>query len=69
MRAALALLARPTLWPTAARLAPPGWWRRWPPRPLPPAEYVRFRTQTMYGDDGGGLAEMTSSPTSNGVGG
>jgi hypothetical protein len=56
MRAALALLARPTLWPTAARLAPPGWWRRWPPRPLPPAEYVRFRTQTMYGDDGGRLA-------------
>jgi hypothetical protein len=33
-------------------MVPPGWWRRWPPRPWPPAEYIRFRTQTMYGDEG-----------------
>lgn len=51
-RTLLAVLARPSLWPTVARLAPPGWWRRWPPRPWPPADYIRFRTQTMYGDDG-----------------
>jgi hypothetical protein len=48
----VALLARPDLWSSAARQAPPGWWRRWPPRPFPPAEYVHFRTQTMYGDAG-----------------
>jgi hypothetical protein len=48
----LALAARPALWPTAARLVPPAWWRRWRPSPLPPADYLRFRTQTMYGDDG-----------------
>ena len=24
----------------------------WPPSPLPPPDYVHFRTQTMYGDDG-----------------
>ena len=53
--AVLALVVRPLLWPTAARMAPPGWWRRWPPWPWPSAEYIRFRTQTMYGDDGGGV--------------
>ncbi len=49
-RALLALAARPRLWSSAARLAPPGWWRHWPPWPLPPADFIRFRTQTMYGD-------------------
>jgi hypothetical protein len=48
----LAVLARPGLWSSAARQAPPGWWRRWPPRPFPPADYVHFRSETMYGDTG-----------------
>jgi len=51
----MAVAVRPGLGPTAARMAPPGWWRRWPPRPWPPAEYVDFRTETMYGDEGGSL--------------
>ena len=46
--------ARPRLWGTAARqlfvLAAPGWWRRWPPIPLPDPAYLRFRLQTAYGD-------------------
>ena len=49
---ALALVRRPRLWPAALRLVPPRWWRRWPPIPLPPAGYRRFRTETMYGQDG-----------------
>lgn len=52
MRPFLALLRRPDLWPAARRLVPPRWWRRWPPVPLPPRGYVRFRTETMYGSDG-----------------
>ncbi|MDA8046364.1 MAG: hypothetical protein M0Z30_14175 [Actinomycetota bacterium] len=53
MRTAVtALLRRPDLWPAAARLVPPRWWRRRPPLPLPPAEYRRFRTETMYGSGG-----------------
>lgn len=44
-----ALVRRPTLWPAALRLVPPRWWRRWPPLPLPPASYLRFRMETMYG--------------------
>jgi hypothetical protein len=50
--AILAVAARPRLWPSLVRLMPPGWWRRWPPSPFPPREYVHFRTQTMYGDNG-----------------
>jgi hypothetical protein len=50
-----ALARRPWLWPTAVmlagRLAPAGWWRRWPPRPWPDRAYLRFRMQTAYGDD------------------
>lgn len=49
-----ALAARPWLWPTAVvqlvRLAPRGWWRRWPPFPRPDPGYLRFRVQTAYGD-------------------
>jgi hypothetical protein len=49
-----AVVARPTLWPTAlvqlARLAAPGWWRHRPFLPLPDPAYLRFRLQTMYGD-------------------
>jgi hypothetical protein len=45
---------RPGLWGVAVtqlvRLAAPGWWRRWPPLPLPTPEYLRFRLQTAYGD-------------------
>jgi hypothetical protein len=50
----VAVAAQPRLWPTALaqarRLAAPGWWRRWPPLPLPDPEYVRFRARTAYGD-------------------
>ena len=53
--AAGALVARPWLWPTALRLVPSRWWRRWPPLPIPPAGYARFRAETMYGPDGGTL--------------
>lgn len=52
IRSAVALLRRPDLWPQALQFVPPGWWRRWPPRPVPPAGYRRFRTETMYGADG-----------------
>lgn len=49
-----ALARRPELWLTAAaqclRLARPGWWRRWPPVPVPDPHYLRFRLQTQYGD-------------------
>ena len=52
-RAVAAVVARPGLWPTAVRvglaLAEPGWWRRWPPRPLPSDDYLRFRLHTMFG--------------------
>ena len=49
------VLARhPSLWSTAAtqivRLAPRGWWRRAPFLPMPAADYLAFRSQTMYGD-------------------
>jgi hypothetical protein len=50
-RAVAAVLARPVLWPSVARLMPPRWWHRWPPRPWPPTEYLRFRSETMYGSD------------------
>jgi len=50
----VAVLVRPVLWPTAVRqvlaLASPGWWRRWPPLPLPDEHYLAFRLQTAYGD-------------------
>jgi hypothetical protein len=51
-RSLLALVVRPWLWSSAARLVPSGWWQRWPPRPWPPTDYIRFRTQTMYGESG-----------------
>ena len=47
---------RPWLWPSAvaevARLAAPGWWRRWPPVPLPDDALWRFRMETAYGGAG-----------------
>ncbi|CAN5679659.1 hypothetical protein BH24ACT2_BH24ACT2_12480 [soil metagenome] len=52
--AGLALSHRPDLWSTAVRqalrLAPSGWWRRWPPLPRPDPTYLRFRMETAYGD-------------------
>lgn len=57
-RSLLPLVVRPHLWrvalATSLRLAPPGWWRRWPPVPLPDPGYLRFRMVTNYGGDGGG---------------
>lgn len=54
VRALAALAVRPRLWPVTltqiARLARRGWWRHWPPLPLPDPDYLRFRLQTAYGD-------------------
>ena len=51
-----AVLPHPSLWRTglrqARRLARPGWWRRPPFLPLPPADYLRFRMETAYGGAG-----------------
>jgi hypothetical protein len=52
----LAIARAPHLWLTAVRqmirLAPRGWWHRWPLLPLPDGDYLRFRLQTMYGGEG-----------------
>jgi hypothetical protein len=57
-----AVLRRPSLWLTALvqvfRLAPNGWWRRWPFLPLPTAEYLDFRYVTQYGGDHGAEAPL-----------
>ena len=54
VRVAAAVVARPSLWPTALRqmrrTAAPGWYRRRPFLPLPAGEYLRFRLVTQYGD-------------------
>ena len=50
LSAVAALLRRPDLWVVASRMAPPHWWRHWPPVPLPPRDYRKFRLETMYGD-------------------
>ena len=51
-----AVAVRPWLWPVAvaqvARLARPGWWRRWPPLPVPDESLWRFRMETAYGGAG-----------------
>lgn len=51
-----ALAPRPDLWPIALvallRMAPCGWWRRWPPLPSPDPDYWRFRMTTVYGGAG-----------------
>ena len=53
LAALVAVIRRPTLWSTAVvellRLARPGWWRRWPPLPVPDQSYLDFRLQTAYG--------------------
>ena len=52
-RAGLAVAARPSLWPVAARqvrrLARDGWWRRPPFLPVPDPAYLAFRLETQYG--------------------
>ena len=57
LRSAAGAVARhPSLWFVAVRqalvVAAPGWWRRRPFLPLPPADYLRFRLQTAYGGAG-----------------
>ncbi|HEX7522419.1 MAG TPA: hypothetical protein VF441_10240 [Acidimicrobiia bacterium] len=51
--AAVALAARPSLWPTAAvqavRVTPAQWWRRAPFLPVPDRRYIRYRLETQYG--------------------
>ena len=60
-RVVAAVLVRPRLWPAAlaeaARLARPGWWRRWPPVPAPTPELWRFRMTTAYGGAGDAVPE------------
>ena len=52
-RSSRALARHPSLWATAIRsifrLAPHGWWKRWPFIPVPPAGLLAFRGETMYG--------------------
>lgn len=54
VRVAAAVMARPTLWPTALlavrRTAARGWWRRAPFLPVPTGAYLEFRLVTQYGD-------------------
>jgi len=56
-----AVVRRPWLWPAAvaeaARLARPGWWRRWPPLPVPDDALWRFRMETAYGGSGDAVPE------------
>jgi hypothetical protein len=56
VRALVAVLPHPSLWWTGVRqllvLAAPGWWRRPPFLPLPAADYLRFRLETVYGGAG-----------------
>lgn len=55
---ALAVAPRPQLWlgalAAAGRLAPRGWWRRFPFLPLPDPAYWRFRMDTAFGQDRSG---------------
>lgn len=51
----LAVAKRPSLWPTALRvamrLAPTRWWAHWPPHLVPPDDYLRFRSLTNSGSE------------------
>ncbi len=53
-----AVVRRPRLWLVAVaalvRLARPGWWHRWPFRPVPTPGYLHLRMVTAYGGDGEG---------------
>ncbi len=50
----VSVLRRPRLLPIAVRtslaLVPTGWWRKWPPLPLPDRRWIAFRLETAYGD-------------------
>jgi hypothetical protein len=54
VKAALVVARRPDLWQIAVIetlvMAPRGWWRRWPPAPLPAPRWLAFRMETAYGD-------------------
>ena len=54
IRVGSAMAVRPDLWRVAIRqmrrTAAPGWYRRWPFLPVPPAGYMHFRSVTQYGD-------------------
>lgn len=56
-RLAVALARRPRLVPTALRqaatMAPTRWWARRPHLPVPPSDYLEFRTVTATGDASG----------------
>lgn len=56
----VALVCRPRLWPTAASrvlvTARPGWWRRWPPLPLPSPAWLAFRLECATGEPDGYLS-------------
>lgn len=49
----MAVVVRPSYWAVACRvigrLAPRGWWKRFPFVPIPDSSYARFRLQTQYG--------------------
>lgn len=54
---ALALMKRPDLWRTAARLArthaPDQWWKTKPYLPIPDASWMSFRFETAFADTSG----------------
>jgi hypothetical protein len=54
-RSVAAVMARPSLWPTAlrvwARATPKHWWAHPPYVPVPDPAYIRFRLETAYGPD------------------
>ncbi len=56
---ARAVAVRPGLWAAAlaqgVRLATPGWWRKWPPLPLPSDGLWHLRMLTAYGGDGSAI--------------
>ncbi len=56
VRVVAAVAGRPDLWLAAmvlaVHLSPRGWWRRWPPLPLPDRAYWRLRMMTAYGGSG-----------------
>jgi hypothetical protein len=56
-----AVAVRPYLWMAAlsqgVRLASPGWWRKWPPIPVPTDALWRMRMVTAYGGDGTALPD------------
>jgi hypothetical protein len=58
---ARAVVARPSLWTAALiqgfRLARSGWWRKWPPLPVPSDGLWHLRMLTAYGGDGSSLPD------------